>query len=75
MAHFGINTRKWTRSGATLATRSMAGYHLNRHLFLGADLGLRVRMDTRKPTSLWTSIHGDASASYLHFGLKFGWAF
>ena len=42
---------------------------------VAGGLGLRVRMDTRKPTSLWTSIHGDASASYLHFGLKFGWAF
>jgi hypothetical protein len=43
--------------------------------YLGADLGLRVRMDTRKPTSLWTSLYGDVSASYMHFGLKFGWAF
>lgn len=48
---------------------------LDKGPYLGADLGLRVRMDTRKPTSLWTSIYGDASASYLHFGLKFGWAF
>ena len=43
--------------------------------YLGGDLGLRVRMDTRKPTSLWTSLYGDVSASYMHFGLKFGWAF
>ena len=48
---------------------------LDKGPYLGADLGLRVRMDTRKPTSLWTSLYGDVSASYMHFGLKFGWAF
>ena len=41
----------------------------------GGDLGLRVRMDTRKPTSLWTSLYGDVSGSYCHLGLKFGWSF
>lgn len=48
---------------------------LDKGPYLGADLGLRVRMDTRKPTSLWTSLYGDVSGSYMHFGLKFGWAF
>ena len=53
-----------------------AGYDiLDPGPYLGADLGLRVRMDTRKPTSLWTSLYGDVSGSYMHFGLKFGWAF
>ena len=58
-----------------LQANATAGYHFNRNLFLGAGVGLRVRMDTRKPTSLWTSLYGDVSASYMHFGLKFGWAF
>ena len=48
---------------------------LDKGPYLGADLGLRVRMDTRKPTSLWTSLYGDVSGSYFHLGLKMGWAF
>lgn len=53
-----------------------AGYDvLDNNPYLGADLGLRIRMSSDNPKSLWVSATGEVSGSYLHAGIKMGWSF
>ena len=43
--------------------------------YLDADLGLRIRLSTRRPKSLWVSANGEVGGSYMRAGLKMGWSF
>ena len=53
-----------------------AGYDvLDNSPYMGADLGLRIRMSSDSPKSLWVSATGEVSGSYLHAGIKMGWSF
>lgn len=47
---------------------------LDRGPYLGADLGLRIRLSTRRPKSLWVSANGEL-CGYMRAGLRMGWSF
>lgn len=42
--------------------------------YMGADLGLRIRMSPTSPKSFWVSATAEV-AGYMHAGVKMGWSF
>lgn len=53
-----------------------AGYDIiDQEIYLGTDLGLRIRRSQQNARSMWASLSGEVSGSYMRLGIKMGYSF
>ena len=70
--HKLLNDRGFVAKAAVMA----AGYDIiDQEIYLGADLGLRIRRSQQNARSMWASLSGEVSGSYMRLGIKMGYSF